>query len=280
MKRLLLVDGSNLLFQMFYGMPSRIIGKDGRQIQGTLGFVGALLKIIRMTCPSHIAVFFDGESDNERTGILADYKANRPDYSQMAEEDTPFSQLGDICSALDCLGITYGETTDCEADDLIAGYVYKYRDSCEIIISSNDSDFFQLIGENVRVLRYRGDNSVICNSDYISSKLGIPPERYAEYKSLTGDSADNIRGCEKVGPKTAAGLVLQFSSLEEMLARCDDIKKPSVRKTVSEAGNRLLLNRSLIKLCERGELPFDIDMLLYQSKQLSTREVLTSIGLF
>jgi len=280
MKRLLLVDGSNLLFQMFYGMPSRIIGKDGRQIQGTLGFVGALLKIIRMTCPSHIAVFFDGEHENDRAGILADYKANRPDYSQMAEEDTPFSQLGDICSALDCLGITYRETTDCEADDLIAGYVYKYRESSEIIISSNDSDFFQLIGENVRVLRYRGDNSVICNSDYISSKLGIPPERYAEYKSLTGDSADNIRGCEKVGPKTAAELVLQFSSIEEMLARCDEIKKPSVRKAVSEAGNRLLLNRTLIKLCERGELPFDIDRLLYQSKQLSTREVLTSIGLF
>ena len=79
MDRLMLVDGSNLLFQMFYGMPARITNKDGKAIQGTLGFVGALLKTVRRINPTHIAVFFDGECHNPRRDMDVDYKANRPD---------------------------------------------------------------------------------------------------------------------------------------------------------------------------------------------------------
>lgn len=101
MNRLLIVDGSNLLFQMFFGMPARITNSEGKAIQGTLGFVGALLKIIRRTEPTHVAVLFDGEHENLRNEMNADYKANRIDYSQVAEEDSPFSQLPDVYAALD-----------------------------------------------------------------------------------------------------------------------------------------------------------------------------------
>ena len=107
MSRLLIVDGSNLLFQMFFGMPSRITNAEGKAIQGALGFVGALLKIIRRTGPTHIAVLFDGEHENERTELNADYKANRVDYSQTPEEDSPFSQLPDVYAALDYMGIKH-----------------------------------------------------------------------------------------------------------------------------------------------------------------------------
>ena len=87
MDKLLIVDGSNLLFQMFYGMPARIINHEGKAIQGTLGFVGALLKIIRMTAPTHIFVAFDGECENPRTLLDAEYKGNRPDYMSSAKPD-------------------------------------------------------------------------------------------------------------------------------------------------------------------------------------------------
>ena len=73
MKKLLIVDGSNLLFQMFYGMPARILGPAGQPIQGTLGFVGALLKIIRMVHPSYVLVAFDGECDNGRAALDENY---------------------------------------------------------------------------------------------------------------------------------------------------------------------------------------------------------------
>lgn len=91
MDKLLLVDGSNLLFQMFFGMPARIVGSEGKAIQGTLGFVGALLKIIRMVAPTHMLVIFDGEHENSRCELDADYKANRIDYGTVSEEENPFS---------------------------------------------------------------------------------------------------------------------------------------------------------------------------------------------
>ncbi len=278
MKKILLVDGSNLLFQMFYGMPSVIIGKKGRPIQGTLGFVGGLLRMIRMVHPSHVAVFFDGEHHNDRTDLSPEYKANRPDYANIPEEDTPFSQLMDIYAALDLMGIVHKETEVCEADDWLAGYSYICPDDGEMVISSGDSDLFQLINDRVKILRYRGDNSVICDREYVINKLGVPPERYAEYKALTGDSSDNIRGCDKVGPKTAAALVAQFASLDELVNNADEISKPSVRKAVKECAERIKLNYKLIKLDNVRELPFSFDEMEFEDKKLSTRGVLDAIG--
>jgi len=201
MNRLLLVDGSNLLFQMFFGMPARIVNADGKAIQGTLGFVGALLKIIRITKPTHIAVLFDGEHENERASIDANYKANRTDYSQTPEEETPFSQLPDVYAALDVMGIRHAETTVCETDDWVAAYALNAGADTEIIISSFDSDFFQLITERVSVLRYRGEKTTLCTPAYIQEKFGILPSQYADFKALTGDPSDNIRGADKVAPK-------------------------------------------------------------------------------
>ena len=279
MERILLIDGSNLLFQMFYGMPARIMGANGKAIQGTLGFVGALLKIIHMREPTHLAVLFDGECANPRTELDGEYKANRPDYAQMPEEDTPFSQLPDIYAALDALGICHAETTDCEADDWLAGYALRYGGDCAVTIASQDSDLFQLITENVRILRYRGEKTAICDRAYIQEKLGIAPEQYAAFKSLTGDSADNIRGADKIGPKTAAALLNQFPNLEELIARAEEIRKPSVRESVMRNAARLRLNYLLIKLAGAAELPFDLPQMAWQYKGQTTIEVLRAIGL-
>lgn len=276
--KLLIVDGSNLLFQMFYGMPARIIGAEGKAIQGTLGFVGALLKMIRAVSPTHVFVAFDGEYENARTGIDADYKANRPDYHDVPEQETPFSQLPDIFRALDYLGIRYLETASCEADDWIAGYARRCCDA-DVVIASQDSDFFQLITDRVHVLRYRGDNSVLCDPAYIRAKLGIDPARYALYKSLTGDTSDNIRGVEKVGPKTAAALMEQFADVEDLIARAHEIAKPSVRASVTDSIDRIRRNYALIALSGEADLPFAIEDLAYTYDGTTTTRVLTAIGL-
>lgn len=290
MKKVLLVDGCNLLFQMFFGMPARIINEQGKAIQGTLGFVGALLKIIRMAEPTHVAVLFDGESHNPRVDVDADYKANREDYSQVAEEENPFSQLPDIYAALNFLKICHAETTDCEADDWVAGYVRNYVKEAraqevpsetvpEFVISSFDSDFFQLISDKVTILRYRGENSVLCDRVYLMDKFGIIPERYADFKSLTGDTADNIKGAEKVGPKTAAQLVNEFGSLEEILARAGEIGKLSVRESIIRNAERLRKNYQLIKLDGAGKLPFTLEEMEWPDKGVTTTEVMKGIGL-
>lgn len=279
MNKLLLVDGMNLLFQMFFGMPARIVNHEGKAIQGTLGFVGALLKIIRMTNPTHVAVLFDGEHQNPRVSLDENYKANRPDYSDTPEEETPFSQLPDVYSALDFLGISHAETLTCETDDWISGYANKYKSECEIVISSFDSDFFQLIDDNIKVLRYRGECSVLCDALYINQKFGISPSLYSDFKSLTGDTADNVKGADKVGPKTAAWLINQFGSLEDIIANSENISKPSVKRSIAENGERLRRNYQLIKLTGECDLPFELSELEYTYNGITTTEVLQAIGL-
>ena len=278
MGKLLLVDGSNLLFQMFYGMPARILNGEGKPIQGTLGFVGALLKIIRKVDPTHVAVLFDGECHNDRTDIDENYKANREDFSQIPEEDTPFSQMPDVYRALDYMGIFHRETTVCEVDDWMAAYCRAYGKNTQIVIASQDSDFFQLITENVTVLRYRGDNSVVCDVRYIQEKLGIAPERYADFKSLTGDTADNIKGADKVGPKTAAWLLREFGDLEQVIARAQEISKPSIRTSILKNAQRLRTNYKLICLTGEAEIPFELEKLAYRYDGITTTQVLTAIG--
>lgn len=279
MKKLLIVDGSNLLFQMFFGMPSRIVNKDGKAIQGTLGFVGALIKIIQMTSPTHIAVFFDGEHKNKRTELLADYKANRKDYSEMPEEENPFSQLKDVFNALTYMKICYKEITDLEADDIIAAYVNKYSGKLKIVISSFDSDFFQLINGNTQILRYRGEKTVLCGTEYVKDKFNIMPCQYADFKSLTGDKADNIKGAEKIGAKTAASLINQFGNLESIIENAEFIAKPSIRNSVIKNADRLKINYKLIKLDNKAILPFELEKLKYDNEKITTTEVLKKIGL-
>lgn len=279
MEKLLVVDGSNLLFQMFYGMPSTIINRKGRPIQGTVGFLGALLKMIRMVQPTHVAVLFDGECHNPRTDLDSEYKANREDLSQLPEEETPFSQLPDIFAALNHLQICYAETRDCEADDWMAGYALRYGDR-EVVIASQDSDLFQLITEKVKILRYRGEKTVLCDEAYIHEKLGIAPGQYADWKALVGDGSDNIRGVEKVGPKTAAALLNQFGNLESILCRWEEIGKPSIRAAIGKNAERARLNYLLIKLENDAQLPFSWEQLSWQDRGLTSTQVLRNIGVY
>lgn len=278
MEKLLIVDGSNLLFQMFYGMPARIANAAGKPIQGTLGFVGALLKILRLVQPTHAAVVFDGECANPRRELDPDYKANREDLSQLPEEDTPFSQLPDIFAALTYLGIPYKETTDCEADDWMARFARQYGSSREVVIVSQDSDLFQLIDQNVKILRYRGDKTVLCDENYIIEKLGIVPGRYAAFKALTGDSSDNIPGIPKIGPKTAAALINRFGSLEAILDGAEQIEKPSIRASVQQHRQRALRNYRLVHLEGEGALPFSLSEMVWRGTEMTTGQVLKNIG--
>ena len=278
MDRLLIIDGHNLLFQMFFGMPSRIVGAQGVAIQGVIGFIGALNKLADMYHPSHLIVMFDGETSNPRKDILEDYKANRPDWSEVADEENPFTQLPMIFEALEYMGIKYAETTVCETDDVIAAYALKYGGECEVIISSFDSDYFQLINENVRVARYRGQYTVLCDECYIKEKYGIPAEKYLEYKCLVGDTSDNIKGVKGVGPKTAAKLLTAFDTISGVMDHLDELPNEKLRTALTESGEIIDRNMSLIKLSEGADMPFTLDDVRFENPMLRTMDVIRGIG--
>lgn len=277
--KILIVDGSNLLFQMFFGMPARIYNAQGVGIWGVLGFTGALLKIIRQVKPSHVCVLFDGEHENQRSVIDSDYKANRVDYSQVDDSENPFSQLPYIYQALEYMGVAYAETETCEVDDWICSYANLYGADNDMVISSFDSDFFQLISQRVTVLRYRGDKSVLCTPEYLMEKFGVAPCQYADFKSLTGDASDNIPGADKVGPKTAATLIQEFGSLENIIQNASSIKKPSIRESIIRNTDRLHRNYELICLDEQGDVPFSLEQMRFFDPGITTTQVLQAIGL-
>lgn len=181
-------------------------------------------------------------------------------------------------AALDYMGIKYTETTVCETDNWIAGYVHTYGETTEVIVVSFDSDFFQLIIENVSILRYRGDNTVICTPAYLREKFGIEPSQYADFKSLTGDDSDNIKGADKVGPKTASMLLCEFGDFENVLLNAEAIRKPSIRESIIRNVDRLRTNYKLIKLECTVPLPFTMEDLPYTYDGITTNEVLKGIG--
>jgi len=222
------------------------------------------------------------------------YKANRPDFSAMQEEETPFSQMPYIYDALDHMGVKRFETVHFEADDLIASYALDFWDNGgSVVIASMDSDFFQLVkapscednydNDGIEILRYRGKQSVVCDWDYVCKRFGVSPDLYCAFKSLVGDTSDNIKGVCGIGPKTAAKMLSRYGSLEELTAHCDEIKPTRIGEALKTGQERLLLNRRLIELGSSVPIPVGYEELC-TSQALSqglytTRKVLEDVDL-
>ena len=179
--------------------------------------IGAILKMFRQIKPTHFIIVFDGESALTRKEFDETYKANRVvDYSQLPDENNPFTQLPIIKKVLDYLQLSHVETEMCETDDYIAQIIYKKFG--ENYIVSNDTDFIQLIDTSTFIYKYNGDKSYIINEDFILKKYGVLPSKFVLFKSLVGDKSDNITGVKGVGTKTAVKLI----------NNCDDMYSPEV----------------------------------------------------
>lgn len=140
MKKIVLIDGHNLLFRMYYGIPAPIRNSKGNDIRGLIGFIGSLKKIVDEFKPYSLYVIFDSEtSKNSNLEIDREYKANRMDYSNVTPNENPFSQLPLIKESLDYLNISYLEVIDNEADDLIASITSDTSSNVQYIIVSTDS---------------------------------------------------------------------------------------------------------------------------------------------
>lgn len=257
--RLLLIDGHNLLFRMFYGMPDHYYSADGVKYNALYGFVSAMEKVLRMVQPTHVFVSFDSPDCGDRRELDEAYKANRPDYSEMTPEECPFTQLPAIYAALERMNVPFAEIHGCEADDVIASYAVQCADEFDVVIMSTDRDYWQLVSDRVSVLNYHGYDSTLVTPENVRRKYGVEPAQFADWKCLVGDKSDNIVGVPGVGPKTAAVLLSQFGTLDQLMERADEISRPAVRRAVAEAKDRLLLNRKLILLDGNAPLPHSVE---------------------
>ena len=247
---LVIVDGMNLLWRAAYGFPARIRTRQGVDRTAVFGFFALLRVGLRQVTPApECVVCFDGEyGADDRKRIDPDYKRNR-----QAVDKTPIESLPDILRGLDRIGIRWFFDDHLEADDIVATLVEREAGRHTYIMST-DRDFYQLVNGSVSVLntRRRPGEKVI-DPDDIREEFGVEPEQWADYRALTGDSSDNIRGVRGVGPVTARRLLSggvglgDLGNLDRLTGRIGE----KIRDM--ETWDQLIKDRRLIGL--RSDLP-------------------------
>ena len=273
-KKVVIVDGHNLLFRMFFGIPSSIRNSKGREIKGLVGFVGSLKKLVMEFNPYALIVIFDSESSRDNNLKIDDsYKQGRVDYADVIEDENPFSQLPLIQRALDFLNIFNLEVTQNEADDFIASLTSN--NDYQYIIVSTDSDFIQLVNDNIHLYVPRGKSSILYNEERVAIKYNISPNQYVLYKSLVGDKSDNISGIKGIGP-VIASKILKYDFIDNYILENNDSKLSNLlienKEKISRNIELITLNRDI----DTSMVKFD--KLSSKVMDLKTYEIIDGIG--
>jgi len=243
--RLLIVDGHAYAYRAFHAIRE-LRAPDGRPTNAIYGFVKMLEKMRAAVSPTHLMVVWDGGLSAERLAALPDYKAQRP---EMPADLRP--QFDEIESFLAAAGIASYCADGVEADDYIATLARRAAaESWDAVIASSDKDFMQLVSERIGLLNPNDKTGVIWGREQVFAKTGVEPEQVADWLALMGDAVDNIPGVPGVGSKTAAELLKQFGSVENLLARLDEVKSEKLRQSLRGAAAAVVRNQKLVRLPE------------------------------
>jgi 5'-3' exonuclease len=248
----LLLDGASMWFRSFFGVPSSITAPDGRPVNAVRGFLDAVATVITRERPGRLVVCRDDDWRPQwRVDLIPSYKAHRvaeeepagqPDIEEVPDDLTP--QVDMIMEILDAFGIATAGAPECEADDVLGTLADRERKD-SVVVVSGDRDLLQLVRDepvSVRVLYLGGGlaKATKWGPEEVAEKYGVPVNRagpaYAELALLRGDPSDGLPGVPGVGEKTAATLLAQHGSLEDILAAAHD-----PRSKMSKAYRKKLL---------------------------------------
>lgn len=254
---LYLVDGSGFIFRAYFAMAysrqKTMTNPAGVPVNAVFGFTQMLIKLLNDYDAPYMAVIFDAARKNFRNDIYADYKANRDDPP---EDLVPqFKLVRDATEAFDIPAI---EMEGYEADDLIATYTRMATEQGKkVVIVSSDKDLMQLMNENVRVLdpmkgKFMGPEDVL-------DKFGVTPDKVVDVQALAGDSIDNVPGVPGIGVKTAAQLINEYGSLEELLNRASEIKQEKRRQSLIEFREQAEISKKLVALDAFAPIPLQLE---------------------
>ena len=247
---LLLVDGSSYLFRAFHALPD-LRTLDGFPTGAVRGVIAMLRKLMDDFAGSPVAVVFDAGGRTFRDDIYSEYKANRPPMS-----DDLRVQIEPIHDIIRAMGLPLLHVAGVEADDVIGTLASQATASSRrTVISTGDKDMAQLVSEHVTLVNTMSDTTL--DEAGVADKYGVPPGRIADYLALMGDSVDNIPGVPKVGPKTAAKWLTQFGTLDDVIARADEVKG-KVGENLRGALETLPMSRELTTIRCDLELEFGI----------------------
>jgi DNA polymerase-1 len=268
--KLLLIDGSNLIFRAYYATEKQNIltpaGVDANAIHTLIGMIN---KMVIEHKPTHMFIGLDTGSSTFRHKMYEDYKGKRS-----ATPDRLKGQFSLARELYDSMGVKYDATDEFEADDLIATYAKLAKEKgYQVQIVSGDKDLLQLIDDNVKVLTPAMGFAKEINYDQkvFIDKFDFHPERFIEYKALVGDSSDNIIGVEKLGDKTARKLINEYDDVEAMIeAAKAGIIKNKLGLNLANAGEIVVENKKLVTLIEDVNVDIPLEDLVFDNYNFDT----------
>ncbi|WOI57094.1 DNA polymerase I [Palleronia sp. LCG004] len=254
-----LVDGSAFIFRAYHALPPLTRKSDGLPVGAVSGFVNMIWKMIEDNrgpdAPTHAAVVFDKGSITFRNELYDQYKANREAMPEDLRPQIPLTRDATRAFNLACL-----EQEGFEADDIIATLAIRARDAGgRVTIISSDKDLMQLVGGGVEM--FDAMKNVRIDAEGVHAKFGVGPDRVVDVQALAGDSVDNVPGAPGIGIKTAALLINEFGSLEDLLERTDEVPQPKRRQTLIDHADQIRLSKTLVQLDCEMDLEYDLDSL-------------------
>lgn len=240
-KKVCLIDGSGYIFRAFYALPM-MTSPQGVPVNAVLGFMNMFMRLTTKIKCDYCLVLFDAKRQNYRNDIFKDYKGTR---KETPEELIP--QFPIIHRAVEVLNLNHLEMEGFEADDLIATYAKKATDKgYDVVVVSADKDLMQLIRDGVEF--YDSMKDKFFTPEDVKEKFGVYPDKVVDVQALAGDSIDNVPGVPGIGLKTAAELVNQFGSLDEVLLKASEIKQNKRRETILANIENARISKQLVEL--------------------------------
>lgn len=253
-KRLLLIDGSALVYRCFYAfIRNPLRNARGELTSISYGFLQTLLPLLAARRPDKVAIVFDTAAPTFRHKVYAEYKAHRPPVPADLS-----AQLPRVREVLTLLGIPVVEQAGVEADDLIGSLAREAeRDGAEVLILTGDKDFFQLVSDRITILATQGRSSDLVRMDAaaVRERFGVDPGQMVDLLALMGDASDNVPGVPGIGEKTASQLIQRFQSLDGLYEAADQIERASLREKIRANEASARLSRKLVTI--RVDLPLD-----------------------
>ena len=254
---LYLIDGSGYIFRAYYAMAYRggtsLTNPDGIPVGAVYGFTNMILKLMQEHSHASIAVIFDAARENFRNEIYPDYKANR---DETPEDLIPQFPL--VREATEALGLPAVELEGYEADDLIATYAKEAAaKGMNVKIISSDKDLMQLIDDKIHMLDPMKNK--IIDAAGVVEKFGVTPDKVIDVQSLAGDATDNVPGVPGIGIKTAALLINEYGTLEELLTRAEEIKQNKRRESLIEHAEMARISYKLVSLATDVPVPTPLE---------------------
>ncbi len=253
---LLLIDGNSLAYRAFFALPESIATSTGEPTNAIFGFASMLVKMLTDHGVRPTIVVWD-RGTSGRTKVYGEYKAGRLSRPDLLKEQWP-----ELAPLVEAFGYSNLSLEGYEADDVIASLAERAREQgLRVTILTGDRDMFQLVDDGQVTVMATGrgvTDTKVYDRQAVIDRYGIGPELIPDFYGLKGDTSDNIPGVPGIGDKTAAALLQEWGSLEEVLAHVDDISGKKRQENLRAHAEDARVSKVLATAQRALEVPIDL----------------------